>query len=141
MSLTRIQREELKQLAQEMLSDALLGLNKELTELRDDLDRLKDGLESNKTTAFNNEVSIGKLTSTVGNVQTTVDRVIIILSGDDKIAKDPGLMDRVRNLEKDGRKSSMERGKLIGMGAGALLLWGIVYKISALVLSVWGTTK
>ena len=121
MTLTKQQREEMREIAQELLSDVLIDLNGELK-------TLKEGLDSTKRLAMGNESSITKVTS-------TVDRVIVILSGDDKLSKEPGLIERVRDLEKGARSSGLERAKLIGIWIGALTVGSLVYKIASALIS------
>jgi hypothetical protein len=121
MTLTKQQREEIRELAKEMLSEALVDLKR-------DLKTLKEGLDSTQRLALGNESSITKVTS-------TVDRVIVILSGDDKISKEPGLIERVRDLERNGRGALLERAKLIGIWIGALAVLGVVYKLASALLA------
>jgi hypothetical protein len=112
--LTQVQQEQTRLLAREVVGDTLQQIKQELLPLKVELKALKDS---------------GAVTSeSVNKLTITVDRLLMILSGDDQITHEPGLIARVRTLEGSSTKAGLERAKMIGIGIGVVvilkMLWG-----------------
>lgn len=123
MSASKPHRDEVSQLAlaQEMLSDALDAVKREQTQNREDV-------AANRKATDNNKVAIDNLTH-------TVERVLIILAGDDVISKEPGLIKRVGTLEKNEMSDLLVKAKLVGVWVGAATIVALVYKGASLLLN------
>lgn len=108
---------EIQQIARETTTDALIGIHDELRDMRGEITALDR-----------------KHTASLQRLMTTVEKVLEVISGDDKITKEPGLITRVRDLEEAYKQMSLAKAKFLGMVVGAGAVAGVVYKAVTLAL-------
>jgi len=116
MTFTKNQQAEVRQISTETSSDALQQMRQDILNVRAELNSLRE-------TGTAQGESVNKLVQ-------TMDRVLTVLSGDDGISKEPGLINRVRSLEKSNSTNLLKQAKWVGIGIGVLIavkvLWSII---------------
>ena len=98
--LSKSQQQETRLITEKAVADALIEIREELADMHRDIQALP-----------NNE--------TVVRLSHTVDRLLIIISGDEEISKEPGLIARVKTLELGYTTSLLQRAKVLGIWIGA----------------------